>query len=283
MIDGTTHLLAILADPVAQTRTPALVNAELSARGCNAALLPFHVDPAGLPELVRGLRATKNFRGAVVTMPHKQAILPLLDDLTPAAAAVRACNVIRREAADRMVGDMLDGAAVVRGLQRAGSPVDGRTVFLAGAGGAAAGIAFALAGQGVGRLRLYNRTAPRAEDLAARLRRTYPAVDVSVGPGRAHAREIAINATSVGMRPDDPPPFALADTGVGATAVDMVVNPRSALASLAEERGYRVIRGVEVLTVQTGLLVDFMLAGAGTSTGIGAGTGAGTAGGHRGG
>src|SRR5262245_62035199 len=88
-VTGRTALLAILADPVEQARTPGLVNAALARRGCDAVLVPLHVAAAGLPSVLAGLRATRNFRGCVVSMPHKVAATRYVDRLTACAGGGR--------------------------------------------------------------------------------------------------------------------------------------------------------------------------------------------------
>jgi shikimate 5-dehydrogenase len=100
-ITGRTELLAILAEPVAQARAPGLVNAALASRGCDAVLVPLRVPSEALERVVAALRAIGNFKGAVVSMPHKSRTLSLVDEATPQAREVGACNVIRREADGR--------------------------------------------------------------------------------------------------------------------------------------------------------------------------------------
>jgi len=86
--------------------------------------------------------------GAFVSMPHKAAIVPLLDELTPEARLVGAVNVVRRAADGRLIGTVLDSEGFVAGLRSAGHEVAGASYLLMGAGGAAAAIAFALAAHG---------------------------------------------------------------------------------------------------------------------------------------
>src|SRR5262245_344846 len=135
-ITGRTGVLAILGDPLAQARGPGLVNASLVQRGEDAVLVPLRVPRGALAPVIAGLRAVESFRGAVVTMPHKTAVVDLLDEVLPEAQQVGACNVFRRDAADRLVGSMLDGEGFTAALRRAGHEVRGRRVWLAGAGGA---------------------------------------------------------------------------------------------------------------------------------------------------
>lgn len=221
-----------------------------------------------LATVVNGLRRIDNFRGAVVTMPHKRTVLPLLDAAGPQAQATGACNVLRREPDGSLVGGMLDGEGMIAALAAAGHQVTGRSVFLAGAGGAAAGIAFALVRHGATRLTLRNRTARRADELADLLRTAHPGVEVRVsadgvgGPEPSHCRpDIAINATSLGMRADDPLPFDVSALARGTVVADVVNRPRTMLLAAAAARGCRCVNGTRMLTAQVDLMIDHMLAG----------------------
>ena len=122
-ITGRTRLLAIIADPVAGTQSPVMVNDVLQKRGLFGAfvLLPMQVGPDGLGPTIRALRHIRTFAGAIVSMPHKSAIVPLLDELTPEAQLAGAVNVIRRTPAGRLLGTDLDGEGFVAGLRSAGS------------------------------------------------------------------------------------------------------------------------------------------------------------------
>src|SRR5262245_23506350 len=164
-IHGSTAVLAIVADPVAQAQTPMLLNAALARRGHDAVLVPLHVGTEGLARAVDAMRAVRNFRGAVVSMPHKAAVVALLDDVEPSVRQVGACNVVRRDRDGRLCGTIFDGEGFVAGLRNAGQDVRGRKVFLAGAGGAASAIAFAVCRHGAAALTIYNRTAAHADAL----------------------------------------------------------------------------------------------------------------------
>jgi shikimate dehydrogenase len=265
VISGSTQLLAIIGDPLAQARTPELANAVLARRGIDAVLMPVEVGPDGLATVVDGFRAVRNFRGAVVTMPHKERMLPLADTVSATAAAAGACNVIRREPDGAIAAEMLDGEAVVAALAAAGTPVAGRAAYLAGAGGAASGIALALAGHGVRAIRVRNRTAARAEQLVARLRAAHPDVDVAVTAQPPAGEDIVVNATSVGMDPSDPLPFPLSQLRGRPAVVEMAVRQVTALAEAATRAGCRVTSGAAVLAAQIGLMTDFMLGGTAAS------------------
>lgn len=158
-ITGATNLLAILGDPIAHASSPALANERLEARGLDVRLVPWHVGASDLPRAVDALRAIRNLRGAIVTMPHKIAVMPHLDRVLSVAASVGAVNVVRRTADGRLEGSNLDGEGFASGLLAAGHTIAGRRVHLAGAGGAAVAIAFALAQRAVASISI--TTAPQ--------------------------------------------------------------------------------------------------------------------------
>jgi shikimate dehydrogenase len=192
-------------------------------------------------------------------MPHKSAIVPLLDEVAPEARDVGACNVVRRDAGGRLAGTMLDGEGFVAGLRRAGLDVAGKRVFLAGAGGAAAGIAFALAKHGAGSLSIHNRTLARAEALGARVRVAWPRLRVATAGPDPTGHDLVVNATSLGMRPGDPLPLDAAGLTPGMVAAEVVIaaEPTPFLAAAAR-RGCAVHPGLPMLEAQIELMLDFM-------------------------
>ena len=258
-VTGRTRVLAILADPVVQARAPSLVNAALAAREKDAVLVPMQVPDGRLARVLDGLRAIGNFGGAVVSMPHKTALAALVDETTPEARQVGACNVVRRDADGRLVGTMFDGEGFVAGLHAAGHTVRGRRVYLAGAGGAAAAIAFAVAKHGAAALTIHNRTAAKAEALADRVRRAFPACAVAAGGPAPRGHDLVVNATALGMRPDDHLPLDAAGLEPGALAAEIVIRdePTPFLAAAAH-RGCRTHPGAPMLVAQIDLMLDFL-------------------------
>jgi shikimate dehydrogenase len=264
-ISGTTALLATVGDPVAHVQSPRLVNELLAVRARDAVLVPMHVARQDLGVALAGLRVVQNLRGAVITMPHKEAVLALLDDLTPEARLVGACNVIRREGDGRLVGAILDGEGCVAALLSAGRTVRGRRVLLVGAGGAAKAIAFALARHGARQLTICNRTPAKAETLARRVRSVYDACDCHAGDCRPDQYDIIVHATPLGMRQGDGLPIVVDGLQPGTLVVDIVLAPEpTPLLREAARRGCLVQSGRPMLEAQIALMVDFMLPGYGS-------------------
>ncbi len=237
-----------------------MVNALLQRRGRFGAFvfLPMHVATGGLGGVITALRQVQNFAGAIVSMPHKVAIVGLLDELTADAQSVGAVNVVRRNADGRIVGTVFDGEGFVGGLRSAGHEIDGASCLLAGAGGAATAIAFALAREGCRSLAITNRTASKAEALASRVRQAFPHRDVRAGAPHEGRYDIAINATSLGMKADDELPLS-PDVLERATLVaECVVAPeKTRLLEVAREKGCAIHTGVPMLAAQIDLMLRF--------------------------
>ena len=260
-VTGRTRLLALIADPVVQARSPAMANALLEERGQAGAfvLVPMQVPAAALAEVVAALRRVGNFAGAIVSMPHKSAIVPLLDDLTPAAAMVGAVNVVRRADDGRLVGTVMDGDGFVAGLRAAGRDVRGAACLLAGAGGAASAIAFALAENGCASLAIVNRTIARATDLAARVQTAFPHAAVRVGDLSDARYDIAINGTSLGMTAGDELPMSRDVVERSALVAECVLAPEvTDLLKLAAASGRAIHAGVPMLEGQMRLILEFL-------------------------
>jgi shikimate dehydrogenase len=203
---GKTHLYAILAHPVAHVRAAEFYNPVFQARGVDAFLVPLHVLPEDLAEVVPRLKKLRNLRGLLLTIPHKEAMVRLCDELGANGRLVGAVNTVRFATDGRTVGDMFDGTGLVQGALASDITLKGRKVLLVGTGGAGRAIAFALAQEGVRSLTLANRTASRAEALAADLAKGVPGVRVEVGPPDPSGHEVIINATSLGLHEADPLP-----------------------------------------------------------------------------
>ena len=260
-ITGATRVLGVIADPVVQARAPGMANALLAQRGhaSRHVLVAMQVGPAGLAQTVAALRGWRNFDGAVVSMPHKMTICALLDELTPEARMVGAVNVVRRREDGSLLGTVMDGAGFVGGLLRAGHEVRGKHCLLAGAGGAASAIAIALAQHGCASLTLLNRTVEKAEALATRVKAAYPQAVLHVGSSAGARYDIAINATSLGMKPGDALPFSLAQIDASSLVAECVIAPEiTALLETARGRGRAIHTGPPMLAAQIEMMLAFM-------------------------
>ena len=186
MVSGATTLLGLIGWPVRHSFSPAMHNAAAAALGLDVVYIPLAVAPGQVGAALRGLRAL-GFRGANVTIPHKQAVLPYLDHVDDAARIIGAVNTITHEAAPdggpgRLLGSNTDHAGFLADLRAAGFEPAGRACQVLGSGGSARAVVYALVSAGAEVTLLARRLAPAAAiaaDLAAlpggRRLRTQPA------------------------------------------------------------------------------------------------------------
>ena len=258
-ITGKTRISAIIADPIHHVKTPQGINARLLAQSVDGVLIPVHVSAAELATVVDGFRAMKNLQGFIVTVPHKSAILSLCDEVEEDARRIGAVNVVRRDETGRLRGYMLDGEGFVAGLKGANIPLANQTVYLAGAGGAANAIAFALAKNGVKQLTIANRTAEKVDDLIERLSKAYPNCHYLSGSRDPSEHDLVVNATSLGLKSDDPLPLNTDLLAPGQTVAEIIMQPaETALLAAAKQRGCRVHPGLPMLQNQLALMTRIL-------------------------
>lgn len=258
-ITGNTRLFGIVADPIAQVRTPEVMNAWFEREGRDAVLVPIHVGTDGLAAVFHAFRKMRNLDGFIVTVPHKIDALQLCDEVSESARAIGAVNTVRREPDGRLVGHMFDGLGFVAGLKAEGHDPAGRTVMLVGAGGAAGAIAHALAQAGVRRLAIANRTHSKAQDMAERVRHSVPGVEVVAAAADPRGYDIVVNATSLGMKEDDALPLDVALLTPSTLVAEIIMKPEmTALLKAAQERGCPTHLGRHMLDHQARLMGRFM-------------------------
>jgi shikimate dehydrogenase len=256
-IGGATGLIGIIGEPVTHSLSPAIHNAAFAALGLDLVYVPLPVSADRVAEAVAGLRAL-GFRGANVTMPHKAAVLPFLDDVSSDARLIEAVNTIVVDDA-RLVGHTTDGEGFVRALREVEpNGAAGWPVLLVGAGGAARAVALALAGEHIAALTVADRTPAAAERLIERLRPRLGGVELRVVPldGLAPAdvgdASLIVNATPLGMRESLKLPSVLVDTlRRGHVVFDLVYGKRPTnLLIEARVHGARTVDGLSMLVWQ---------------------------------
>jgi shikimate dehydrogenase len=258
-ISGTTRLVVIMADPIAHVRTVQAMNALFARRGTDTVIVPCHVGGDDLARAVAGLRAIRNFTGAVITVPHKAAALHLCDTLGDEARLVGAVNGLRVLPDGSLAGQMFDGQGFVRGLQAEGIDPAGHHALVIGAGGAASAVAVSLARAGVASLAIANRTIAKAEELAERIAAAFPAVAVSAGPASGAGKTLVVNGTSLGLAEGDRLPLDPESLAAGTIVAEVVMTPETtALLHAAKLRGCRIHLGRHMLAGQLEPLADFV-------------------------
>jgi shikimate dehydrogenase len=248
------ELTALFGQPVAENPTVVMIEAAYRDLGLDWRYLTIEVAPADLADAVRGLRAM-GFRGGNCTLPHKVAVVELLDELSPAARAIGAVNCIVRRG-DRLVGENTDGKGFLQSVQELG-PVAGKTAVVLGAGGAARAVAVELLQAGLAGLTLVNRSEARGAELAATLDRLAPGRTRFVVWRGDYAvpekTDLLINATSIGLFPDVNArvPVVAATLRPPLTVCEVIPNPpRTRLISEAESHGCRALDGLGMLVNQ---------------------------------
>ena len=254
MISGTTRVLGVIGDPVAHTASPAMHNAALKALNLNYVYAAFRVAPPALPQALAGMRAF-GIDGLNVTVPHKQAVMEHLDEISVEAQSIGAVNTIANRD-DRLVGYNTDAFGIVQSLKADGrlDPLPPKVVLL-GAGGAARAVLYALlARDEVEEVLLLNRTVEKAAALAGDLDSEGKVqVGSLVETGPIGDAGLVINATALGMHPrDDVSP--LADPSClheRMLVADIVYNPlETVLMRQAAAAGASAINGLGMLAWQ---------------------------------
>jgi len=262
-VGPATRVYGVIANPVAHSMSPAIHNAAFAQCGLDAVYLPFRVDdPADFIPAYKELPMD----GYSVTIPHKQAVIPLLDEVEPLARRIGAVNtIVMRDG--RLCGSNTDWSAAVKAIEsglQGGTGVPpvahrpeacatgedvlaGKTVLLLGAGGASRAIAFGLAERGC-RVVIANRTHERAEKLAADV----GCEAVPLNEVGSVAYHVLVNGTSLGMHPKvDATPLDASLLRPGALVFDSVYNPlETRLLREARAAGCRTVDGLEMFVNQ---------------------------------
>jgi shikimate dehydrogenase len=256
-ISGGTAVVGVMGWPIEHSLSPAMHNAAFGALGLDWCYVPLAVPPAHIAEAARGILAL-GLRGVNVTVPHKQAMLALVDDLTPEARAIGAVNTVLVEG-KRMLGHNTDARGFLRAVREAGFAPEGRPALVLGAGGAARAVVYALASVGAP-VTICNRNVVRAERLADDMRAHFPGAELRGGPlDAAWLDQVApqaaliVNATSVGMWPHTEPSPWPEGTPFPRQAwlYDLIYNPRETrLMRQARQAGLPTSDGLGMLVHQ---------------------------------
>jgi shikimate dehydrogenase len=248
MLDGNTRLYAHIGYPTSSFKAPLIYNPYFAAHGINAAVVPMGVPAADFDAAFPAIMRFSNIAGALITMPHKVAVLRHLARVSPAIAVTGACNAVRREEDGTLSGDMFDGEGFARGVERKGQAIAGSRVLIVGAGGAGAAIAAALAARGPALIRLADLRTAIAGEIAARLAAHFPGLAAEAGTNDPAGFDIVVNATPLGMKPEDPLPLDPARLASGAFVGEVVLSrERTPLLEAAAARGCTIQIGLDML------------------------------------
>ena len=258
MLNGSTRLIAHVGDPTTTFKSPMIYNPWFAAKGINAAVVPLGVTAPHFATTFPELCRLTNFAGALVTMPHKIAVLDLLDEISPTVEICGSANAVRLDARGRLIGDMFDGEGFVRGARRNGAAIEGKRALVIGSGGVGSAIAASLAAAGLAELALFDLKSKSAEALAARLAKHRPGLKLIVGERDPQGFDLVVNATPLGMNEGDPLPLD-ASRLAPSTFVGEVVLKKETTRFLvaAKARGCRTQIGLDMLFEQIPAYLEF--------------------------
>ncbi len=252
------ELTSVFGYPVAENPTQVMMEAAYRHHDLAWRYLTIEVAPEDLPAAVMGMRAM-NFRGGNLTIPHKVAVIPLLNRLSEAAQLMGAVNCIVREG-EELVGENTDGKGFVESLKPVCDPT-GKRIVLLGAGGAARAMSVELALSGAAEITIVNRSPERGKTLVELLNgpvRERAAVSAKFVPWEGdytvpEGTDVLINATSIGLYPDISArvPLDLESLCAGMVVADVIPNPpETRLVRESREKGCRVLDGLGMLVNQ---------------------------------
>lgn len=250
-IHGSTRVFLILGDPVEQVRAPEVFNPLFARHGVDAVLVPVQVAPADLEGFVTHALRARNIGGLWVTIPHKAPMVALLSECDRAGRIAGAVNAVRRLPDGTPGGALFDGIGFVKALDHFGIASRGRSALVVGAGGAGVACAVALAERGVSRLGLFDVSPQRAAALAQRLQAEFGIDARACAEPDPSGFDLVVNASPVGLKPDDAPPIDVARVRADAAVVDIVMkNQPTALLRQCRARGVRAEAGFEMMLQQ---------------------------------
>ena len=250
-----TRIYAIIADPIAQVRSPQEFRQRFAERGIDATMVPLHVGSHDFSAVTNTLLSVRNFDGVVVSVPHKFTAAQSCRSLVGEARATGAVNVMRR-CVGGWEGGLLDGEGFVGGLRMSGYDPAGMKCAIVGSGGAGTAIASSLLKASVGQLVMSDIDDARLGAAVRRLQRTAPERVVA---GSADAScDLAVNATPLGMSTRDPLPFDPGVLGPDAIVAEVIMTPaRTALLDAAAALGLRTVEGRRMLDGQLDAMWEF--------------------------
>ncbi len=250
--------LHLIGYPLGHSVSPAMQNAALAVAGLNDWVYTAQpVPPDGLPAAVAALRQP-NLAGANVTVPHKQAILPLLDGVTPVARAIGAVNTVVKQPNGTLLGHNTDAAGFLADLYNLDVHIAGRPVLVLGSGGSARAVVAACAGVGA-RIRLLARRRDQAEVLQSLAPMTiFDWTPIGVLQA-CDGVVLIVNCTPVGMSPNTQASPWLSGTPFPPSAFvyDLIYNPtETQLTRAAQQAGLRAATGLGMLVEQGALAFE---------------------------
>ena len=251
---------AVIGDPIEHSKSPAMHNAWFEGMSIDATYIPVHVSSENLESAIAGMK-TLGASGWNVTIPHKTAIIPYLDELDELAEKMGAVNTVVRTKEGTLKGYNTDGVGFVRSLEEAvGKSQKDKPVLLIGAGGAARGIAFTMQQQGYENLTIANRTVANAQAIVDEMG-SGQAISLTEAEATLADFGILVQMTSAGLATGNfSMPFSLEHLTKGAIVADIVYNPlMTPFLKAAEVKGATVVTGLGMFVHQGAIAFEYWL------------------------
>lgn len=242
---------SVIGDPIHQSMSPQMHDTWFLENDLDASYIPHHVEAAKLGMAVESLKHL-GCSGWNVTVPHKTAIIPFLDEIDETAKHMNAVNTVVVTAQGHLRGYNTDGDGFVRSLEEQfGEEAKGKNVLVIGAGGAARGISFALEADGYGPITIANRTVEKAEQLADDLQSATPS-SLATAAKKLGSFGLIIQTTSVGMNyAETGLPIEMGNLAPNSIVADIIYNPlETAFLHEAKKRGAKTMNGVGMFVHQ---------------------------------
>jgi shikimate dehydrogenase len=249
-ISAATRVIALLGDPVAHSASPEIQNAAFAAAGVDGVFVAVRCEADDLVGFMKGLSRAGG--GGNVTLPHKEKAASILDERSEAVRRTGACNTFWGGPDGRLHGDNTD----VEGFRRAlrsfiGGSAQGMRVLLLGAGGAARAALLGLLEENAEEISIHNRTQERARAVARRIGGERTRVVALQRDLEGEGFDLVVNATRLGLEPDDPTPLELSSLQRAGAAMDLVYGRHTtAFCASAARAGVRATDGIEMLVQQ---------------------------------
>lgn len=245
-------LAGVVGTPIAHSKSPLLHRHWLETYGLKGFYVPMEVATGDL-ELVLRTLPKAGFVGVNVTIPHKETVLKIADDVSERASRIGAANTIVYRGDGTIQADNTDGYGFLQNLQE-GAPdwrANERPALILGAGGAARAVIVALLDAGVPEIMLTNRTRARAENLQSVFGKRVRVIDWENADGNVGSAGLVVNSSSLGMVGEPPLPMTWDNLRSETVVTDLVYNPlRTALLETAAAKGCTTVDGLGMLLHQ---------------------------------
>jgi shikimate dehydrogenase len=237
----------MIGTPILQVKSPLIYNRYFADHGIDAVMIAMNVPSDQVSNHFKHMRAISNFRGSIVTIPHKQAAIDSMDEISERAKTLGSVNVVRAEKG-HLIGDMVDGLGFMVAVKNHGLSIPGKRVAIVGGGGAGAAIAVAIAQAGADEMVIKEIRTERHEILEHLLKDANPEIKVSFELRTLEGFDLVVNATPVGMNDDPRVPFPTETLSPPTLVADVVTNPKvTPWLAAALKKGCAVQYGAEMV------------------------------------